>query len=138
MNTTSNWRGHPITWDYTGERWIYADTSEPTLGNRRPCGHCGKPDTPEGHDGCLGSLPGVMNACCGHGCKGLAYVQYPNGRRLAGTRALREIRRLQKSRTGKKPLLPIPAAPRALQPWIAAGLWLALVAAGFGIYCLVS
>ena len=44
------------------------------------CGHCGKDRTPEGHDGCLGTLPGVMNACCGHGgnAEG-AYIQYWDG-----------------------------------------------------------
>ncbi|MHB8896921.1 MAG: hypothetical protein ACYC99_17340 [Candidatus Geothermincolia bacterium] len=34
---------------------------------RRPCKRCGRPPTPEGHDACLGHLPGVRSACCGHG-----------------------------------------------------------------------
>lgn len=59
-------------WEDTGER-----VSEHT---DRPCGHCGKDNTPEGHDGCLGTLPGVMNACCGHGDIGSAYVQFIDGR----------------------------------------------------------
>lgn len=67
-------RGHPIHYD--GAVWRYVDTDEPTVGNRRSCGHCGLPDTPEGHDGCLGTLPGVTNACCGHGEPGEAYMQY--------------------------------------------------------------
>ncbi len=66
-------RGHPIRDD--GEQWRYVDTGEPTAGNRRACGHCGMEDTPEGHDGCLGTLPGVMNACCGHGRAEEAFVQ---------------------------------------------------------------
>ena len=40
------------------------------------CGHCGKKRTPEGHDGCIGILEGVMNACCGHGQDNMAYIQF--------------------------------------------------------------
>ena len=40
------------------------------------------------HDGCLGTLPGVVNACCGHGTDGEAYVSLDDGRRLAGLDAL--------------------------------------------------
>ncbi len=42
------------------------------------CSHCHLLPTPEGHDACLGTLPGVWNACCGHG-KGEPHVQFmPN------------------------------------------------------------
>ncbi len=34
-----------------------------------PCKRCGKLPTPEGYDACLGYLPGVASACCGHGVK---------------------------------------------------------------------
>ena len=72
MNTL---RGHDIT--QVEGVWYYTDTMTPTAGNRRACGHCGRGDTAEGHDGCLGTLPGkVMNACCGHGVTQDAYVQY--------------------------------------------------------------
>lgn len=40
------------------------------------CEHCGLEVTPEGHDGCIGTLEGVMNACCGHGKPEAAYVQF--------------------------------------------------------------
>jgi len=33
------------------------------------CKHCGLNRTEQGHDGCIGELTGVMNACCGHGQK---------------------------------------------------------------------
>lgn len=61
--------------------WVYSDTKEPTVENhhKRPCGHCGLQNTDEGHDGCLGTLPGIMNACCGHGRVGGAYVQFLDG-----------------------------------------------------------
>ena len=57
-------RGHLAEWD--GEAWRYADTGE-VADHDRPCVRCGKLPTPEGHDACLGYVPGVMDACCGHG-----------------------------------------------------------------------
>ena len=56
--------------------WVYSDTGQRVAENpERPCGHCGLPNRPDGHDACLGELPGVMNACCGHGDQRDAYVQ---------------------------------------------------------------
>lgn len=55
---------------------------------RRSCGHCGKDPTPEGHDACFGTLPGVKNACCGHGQLEEAYVQFWDRPRLAGQDAM--------------------------------------------------
>jgi hypothetical protein len=60
------------------------------------CRHCNLPRTAEGHDACVGTLPGVANACCGHGETQMAYVQFrhanyendPNGKRLSGQSAL--------------------------------------------------
>jgi len=40
------------------------------------CKHCGLNRTEQGHDGCIGTLKGVMNACCGHGQDSAAYVQF--------------------------------------------------------------
>jgi hypothetical protein len=69
-------RGHPIYLDKGV--WRYVDTDEPTVETwrSRPCGHCGQMETADGHDACLGELPGVENACCGHGDPSAAYVQY--------------------------------------------------------------
>lgn len=50
----------------------------------RPCGNCGKYRTEDGHDPCLSNLPGVTNACCGHGNKKESYVQFENGVVLRG------------------------------------------------------
>jgi len=59
------------------------------------CIHCKKGPTAEGHDGCLGTLPGpIMNACCGHGSVNIAYIQYWNGSRIAGAEAIAEQQRL--------------------------------------------
>jgi hypothetical protein len=73
-------RGNPIIWR-DGE-YVYEDTGERTVDGweTRPCGHCGKPFTAEGHDGCLGTLPFLMNACCGHGIRREAYVQFWGGK----------------------------------------------------------
>ncbi len=67
-------RGHDII--FINNQWLYKDTQTPTVGNERDCGHCGKSNTKEGHDACLGVLPKVMNACCGHGVIKDAYIQY--------------------------------------------------------------
>lgn len=34
------------------------------------------PDRADGHDACLGEIPGAVNACCGHGYIDVAYIQY--------------------------------------------------------------
>ena len=54
------------------------------------CAKCGLPPTPEGHDGCLGTLPEdiVMNACCGHGRDSQAYVQFWDRSDIRGEEAL--------------------------------------------------
>lgn len=65
------------------------------------CGHCNIPRTPEGHDGCIGTLENVRNACCGHGETKMAYVQFnhndyendPNKIRLTGQEALNHIKK---------------------------------------------
>lgn len=85
---TGTYRGHTIT-SIDGEVWIYADTGELVReAPDRRCGHCSMPNTREGHDGCLGTVPGVQNACCGHGIEGDAYVQLGDGTRLAGAAAI--------------------------------------------------
>lgn len=79
-------RGHFIV--FVNGQWLYADNKEPTVGNERPCGHCGKENTREDHDGCLGVLPEVMNACCGHGNTDEAYVRFDKNERISGCDAI--------------------------------------------------
>jgi hypothetical protein len=38
-----------------------------------PCGICGLARPESGVDPCLGFIPGVLHACCGHGADTLAY-----------------------------------------------------------------
>lgn len=90
----SNHRGHAMS--NTRNGWVYDDTRQPVrLNPNRACGECGLPQTPEGHDGCLGTLPGVMNACCGHGRAEDAYVQMDSGQAVYGAKAIRLINRLK-------------------------------------------
>jgi hypothetical protein len=93
MTVRSTWRGHVIL--ITGEECQFEDTGEATVGSNRPCGRCGKHPTAEGHDGCLGTLPAVMNACCGHGEVSGAYVQMPDGAYFQGQDALDLIDKLR-------------------------------------------
>ena len=67
-------RGHKIFLDYHTSDWLYADTKEKYDTNKpRKCKKCNKMPTPEGHDACLGTLPDIQYACCGHGVGG-AYM----------------------------------------------------------------
>lgn len=67
------------------------------------CKSCDRHPTKEGHDACLGELPGVANACCGHGDVEKAYVQFdhdnydslPNQQRLSGQVALNVMKLLK-------------------------------------------
>jgi hypothetical protein len=84
---TSKFRGHSIRCA-DGTTWRYVDNNEPVAETfkDRPCGNCGQLPTPEGHDACLGALPGVANACCGHGNPEDAYIVFKNGLRLEGVK----------------------------------------------------
>ena len=92
MTAEGQLRGHPIYWDEHDQVWRYCDNGAPTSyeerarlqWKERPCGRCGRYPTPEGHDPCLGALPGVSNACCGHGQPGDAYIQFANGMVVRG------------------------------------------------------
>jgi len=68
--TVSNLRGNVIYSPNDGETWVWADTQEVILdadsADNRPCACCGELPTEAGHDACLGLLPGVRSACCGH------------------------------------------------------------------------
>lgn len=72
-----------------GGYWIYEDNGErlPATGGKvRPCKKCNKLfPLGEGEvDPCLGILPGVDNACCGHGIEEYAYIRFLNGIHVVG------------------------------------------------------
>ena len=93
---TSYLRGHKI--EQLNGVWVYTDTKQPTAHNERDCGFCGMKNTKEGHDGCLGSLPGLMNACCGHGKINFAYVQFMDGRTINKQDAIEIIEILKRNK----------------------------------------
>lgn len=86
------YRGHHIWFIF--ERWVYVDTGDSVENNHRSCGHCGEADTIKGHDGCLGTLRGIRNACCGHGQIDSAYVQFQDMYSIHGKPARVIIERL--------------------------------------------
>jgi hypothetical protein len=49
-----------------------------SLHHDKVCHQCGQTATPEGHDPCLDTLPGVKYACCGHGIRE-GYIAFENG-----------------------------------------------------------
>ncbi len=83
----SHFRGHPIIWVEESKSWAYLDNGQ-SIDVGRPCGECGKSSVPGDGDGeidpCLGVLPGVANACCGHGTKSGSYIQFENGVIVSG------------------------------------------------------
>lgn len=48
-----------------------------------PCPKCGEKRRKEGEDACLGHLPGVKYACCGHG-EEEGYISFDNGMVIRG------------------------------------------------------
>ena len=75
--------------------WYFRDTKDlvSTTWESRPCGFCGKANTPDGHDGCIGHLPGVMNACCGHGEPSAAYIQFADGAIIQRHHAIEKMKK---------------------------------------------
>ena len=84
----SKFRGHTIY--KSSDIYLYLDTGEAVADTwkERSCGFCNKFNTLEGHDGCLGTLVDVTNACCGHGITKDAYAQFNNGTELRGIKAI--------------------------------------------------
>lgn len=64
MTAISHERGWPIEND-PQLGWVYSDIRAPITGER-PCARCGRAPV-NGRDACLGDLPGIISACCGHG-----------------------------------------------------------------------
>tara|TARA_R110000850_G_scaffold41324_3_gene105882 strand:+ start:1408 stop:1698 length:291 start_codon:yes stop_codon:yes gene_type:complete len=71
----------------------YEDDNTSTVDNweTKPCGTCGLTFTKDGHDGCIGTLKGVINACCGHGTINDAYVQFNGNNTIRGQKAINYI-----------------------------------------------
>jgi len=84
---TSTYRGHVIIYDHNDDQWTYWDTQKPIppFGEERPCLHCCHTHSEDDdHDYCLGILPGVKSACCGHGDHSKSFVIFDSGVELRG------------------------------------------------------
>jgi len=68
--------GHLTYYDADGNL-KYLDDKTPCSEEERSCKACGLFKTPEGADGCIGMLPGVKFACCGHGVE-QGYIYFEN------------------------------------------------------------
>ena len=66
MSVESYQRGHLIEYDFNEKQWFYVDDNSP-ITVERPCKRCEMMPTQEGYDACLGYIPKVESACCGHG-----------------------------------------------------------------------
>lgn len=89
-------RGHDI--GRIGGKYFYMNNGEPYIGmkdTKKPCKHCNRKPTKEGHDACLGTLQNVKFACCGHGNTyedgvGSAYISFENGKTIRGYTKVRK------------------------------------------------
>lgn len=72
--------GHKIT-SRGGQPWTYDDTGTP-IPEDRECPNCHQHGA-DGCDPCLGRLPGVFAACCGHGVEE-GYISFENGITVRG------------------------------------------------------
>lgn len=66
------------------KKWLYADNEAPIDDEIRPCVKCGCIQEKGQPDTCLGTLPGVKFACCGHGDINGAYITFENGVTVRG------------------------------------------------------
>ena len=87
MTARSYFRGHKVIWN--GKQWLYEDNNKPKPtfhygGKIRPCVKCGKVFPLDEADSCLGILPGVDDACCGHGISSESYIKFKNGTIIRG------------------------------------------------------
>jgi len=100
----SHHRGHSMYFDRVAHEWRYTDDDTLVKNNweKRPCGKCNEYITADGHDPCIANLPGVRNACCGHGEDSSAYVQFDDGRYASGEKAISVFKELQDNSTSTK------------------------------------
>ena len=82
MVARSMTRGHATHWN--GKNWVVTATGELVHKTTLKCPECKLDCEPKGPDPCLGILPGVAHACCGHGDRRKAYVKFQNGLTIYG------------------------------------------------------
>jgi hypothetical protein len=82
MVARRNINGHSAYYNWDKEEWLYVDNDE-SASVKRPCITCKQYQTAEGHDHCIQNLPGVIQACCGHGVEE-GYIRFENGKEFKG------------------------------------------------------
>ena len=73
--------GHKCYKDENGN-WLWTEDNTP-ISIKKACKKCGLFPMENGNDPCLGDLPGVVGACCGHGLESQqGYILFENGVRI--------------------------------------------------------
>lgn len=91
VEITAHCKGHKITCTERDESGVYSVWRYAESGKRfstedsLACVKCGKVSKGHEPDPCMGNLPGVENACCGHGIENDAYISFDNGITVRGT-----------------------------------------------------
>ena len=80
LTVTGYIRGHQWIQTLLGKRW---SESGQRIRDNVPCKRCGEYPVMDGPDPCLGMLPGVRAACCGHGAEP-GYIMFRNGLVIRG------------------------------------------------------
>ena len=75
-------KGHKLVWDSKTNTYSFPGGIEVDVRSVH-CRSCGRQETDDGHDACLADLPGVVNACCGHGTK-KGYIMLEGGTTIRG------------------------------------------------------
>ena len=94
MSSRAYVRGHEVYYDFKNETYRYSDDDTEVfmvvsgkVSDERDCPYCELPPGDEQCDACLGLLPGVKAACCGHGDRKSSYVIFNDERELSMSRA---------------------------------------------------
>lgn len=78
MTSYSFDRGYKTYYNEEKKEWLYCD-DDTSAKVERQCKNCGHMPLETGEDWCLGNIPNVKNACCGHGVIE-GYFQLEDGR----------------------------------------------------------
>jgi hypothetical protein len=84
---------------YIGNEWCWAEDMTPIGMPWRVCPHCGKyplEDHEDPPDPCMGWVPGIRYACCGHGNIEEAYVLLESDELYSGYDAILIIEHLRR------------------------------------------
>lgn len=88
----SSQHGYPTDYYPKQMRWVWQDTGQPIERCPRPCSLCKRKITPGEPDPCMGYVPGIKAACCGHGEIDFAYAYTEERERYSWSGAIIELR----------------------------------------------